>query len=179
MPTILQSLFVSFYCLPISDVLILIAVATYVFLGIHRAQKDKLWWKLFVAAVLTAWCAVILFATAAGRETGNHDVPSLIPFHSYLAVMNGASREILRSNFMNVVLFYPAGLMAAVLLPAKWPWWVRILLPLLLFSCLSGGVEYAQYAFGMGCTEIDDVIHNTFGALLGSLLSLLSTRLSK
>lgn len=34
---------------------------------------------------------------------------------------------------------------------------------------MSIGIEYAQYRFGLGLAEVDDVIHNALGAMLGAL----------
>jgi len=43
-----------------------------------------------------------------------------------------------------------------------------------LRKLLTGaGVEYIQFAHGMGRAEMDDVPHNSFGALLGGLCSLI------
>jgi glycopeptide antibiotics resistance protein len=86
--------------------------------------------------------------------------------------MNGGNIEILRSNFMNAVLFYPAGLVLCSLLPQKWRPWLRILLVSVLLCVLSCAVEQAQYVYSLGQVEIDDVIHNTLGAMLGAIFSI-------
>ena len=36
-------------------------------------------------------------------------------------------------------------------------------------TAMSAGIEFLQYHFALGRCEIDDVIHNALGALLGSL----------
>lgn len=120
--------------------------------------------------------ALVFFSTVSDRTTGNTLDYNLIPFHSYRAVMNGDNPEILRSNFMNAVLFYPAGLLTASLLPDKLPRWSRLLLTVLLYSFMSTGIEYLQYRYALGNVEIDDIIHNTLGAFLGSLLGITSFR---
>ena len=70
---------------------------------------------------------------------------------------------------MNVALFYPAGLLAASLLPEKWSRWQKTLAVLLLFAQLSMMIEYTQLRYALGESEIDDVIHNTLGAFIGAL----------
>ena len=97
--------------------------------------------------------------------------PELIPFHSYRAVMAGENKEILRSNFMNLILFYPAGLFACELLPKSWSQAKRIILVAVLFALVSAGIEFCQYHFALGQAEVDDVIHNALGALIGALIS--------
>ena len=37
----------------------------------------------------------------------------------------------------------------------------------LVFGLFSLAVELSQYRFGLGISEIDDVLHNTLGAALG------------
>ena len=69
---------------------------------------------------------------------------------------------------MNAVLFYPDGLLTAALLPKKWPAWAKLLLIAVIFCGISVGVEYMQYIWSLGRCEIDDVIHNTLGALVGA-----------
>ena len=170
----LSTLFLDFYCLPIRDILVLMAVATWIFLRLQERFGSSIWWKIFLLAGLTGGMAVILHQTVLNRGAAVVNAVCLMPFHSYREVLNGGNPEILRSNFMNVVLFYPAGLLAASLLPRKWPRWIRAALPFLLLVSFSAGVEYFQYSHQMGRAEIDDVIHNGFGALLGCLCSLIS-----
>ena len=169
----MQSVFTQFYCLPIRDILILMAVATWCFLRLRQQFRDRLPWKILHGAAFLAFTAVILYLTVTTRESASGSGLFLVPFHSYREVMAGGNPEILRSNFMNAVLFYPSGLLMAALLPQRWPRWCRVLPVLLLFAGVSAGVEYIQFTRGMGMAEIDDVLHNSLGALLGSLCSLI------
>ena len=168
-----DTLFRDFYCLPIRDILVLMVVATWVFLRLKDRLRDRMLWKLFLCICLAGSIAVILHQTAGNRTGASDTALYLIPFHSYREVLNGGNPEILRSNFMNVILFYPAGLLAASLLPRKWPRWIRAVLPFLLLTGLSVAVEYFQYTNRMGQAEIDDVLHNSLGALTGSICSLI------
>lgn len=119
----------------------------------------------YPAALLLFGCAVavILCATLGRREQGG-GAPVVIPFYSYYAAFSGGQWELLRECFMNVALFYPAGLLVWELLPRKrtktWPL-------VLGFTLLSLGIEGMQYRLSLGLPEMDDVIHNTLGALLG------------
>ena len=133
---------------------------------------DKRLWRPVIALLFLAWLAVIAVATLTDRTPGIIPAePELIPFHSYRAVIAGENKEILRSNFMNVVLFYPAGLLACELLPKSWSQAKRIILVAVLFALVSAGIEFCQYHFALGQAEVDDVIHNALGALIGALIS--------
>lgn len=168
-----ESLFTQFYCLPMWFILELFMVATGMFLWLKNAFQSHWLWKVLLFIVFIGFSSVILYLTVSTRESASSSEVYILPFHSYREVLNGGNPEILRSNFMNVVLFYPSGLLMASLLPRKWPWWIRILLTFILFTGLSVGVEYVQYSQEMGRAEIDDVIHNSLGALLGSICSLI------
>lgn len=73
---------------------------------------------------------------------------------------------------MNVVLFYPAGLLLAAVLPKRW----RFPVTAVVFVLFSLSIEIAQHSLFLGRGEIDDVLHNTLGAMLGcTALSLEST----
>lgn len=123
-------------------------------------------WRAAVRVVVVCWLAVILVGTLGQRTVGEARTgPYLIPFYSYYQVLNGGSRELLRENFMNVALFFPAGLLLCEALPGKGRklWTIGGLL------ALSIVIELCQYGLGMGLAETDDVIHNTLGAVLGIL----------
>lgn len=70
---------------------------------------------------------------------------------------------------MNVILFYPAGLLTASLFPDKWTRLQKIWSTVILFAMFSGMIEYVQFFYALGELEMDDVIHNTLGALLGTI----------
>jgi len=169
----INAFLLDFYRLPIRDILVLMVVATWTFLLLQDRFHARIWWKLFLFFCLAGSIAVILHQTVWNRGGASENILYLIPFHSYREVLRGGNPEILRSNFMNVILFYPAGLLAASLLPRKWSGWLRVVLPILLLVGFSAGIEYYQYFYQMGLTESDDVIHNSLGALIGCVCSLI------
>ena len=124
-------------------------------------------WGLFLF-----WLAVILYATLGHRsECDNRMEPQLIPLYSYYLVLHGGNPEIFRSNFMNVLLFWPVGLLGCELLPRKWNCSWKLLAAFAAGISLCVTIEYCQYSLALGLAETDDVIHNTTGALLGALAS--------
>ena len=159
-----------FYCLPLSGVLCLAALCTLVFLLLKGIWGERHWWNAALGLALLGCAALIVYTTLGGRERGSPGQAELKLFHSYRAVMNGGNGEILRSNFMNAALFYPAGVLAVSLLPERWPRGCRWLLVLLVLAALSVGIEYRQYVCALGRAEVDDVFHNALGAVLGGLL---------
>ena len=168
----LQAFFLWFYCLSITDAVLLVVVVSVGYLILRQWLGHKRFWLSVIALLFLAWLAVIAAATLTDRTPGIIPAgPELIPFHSYRAVIAGENKEILRSNFMNVILFYPAGLFACELLPKSWSRAKRVILVAVLFALVSTGIEFCQYHFALGQAEIDDVIHNAFGALIGAMIS--------
>lgn len=166
---ILKVIFRWFYCLDIPVALFFIAMATGVFLLVYKRYQGTFWLSLSVCLLLICWIGAVGCATLGIRNEISDMQINLMPFHSFLEVCNGGNTEIYRSNFMNIVLFYPGGLLAASLLPRKWPGWCRCILVVAVLAVMSAGIEFMQYRYSLGRCEIDDVIHNAVGALLGSL----------
>lgn len=164
---------ITFYCLPYQDLFVLFGLVTYAFVNLEHRLRRRVWWRLLVALGAAAWVGVILMFTVTQRAAGSTDAVLLMPFHSYREMRATGNIEILRSNFMNAILFYPAGLLAVTALPEKWPRWLRVVLICLVFTGVSIGVEYWQYTASAGRAEIDDVIHNGLGALAGALVGII------
>lgn len=164
------------YCLDLDDVVLLMAAATLAFGILRHYLRQMCWWKPALGLILTGFVAAALYVTVLSRAPGTERELFLIPFHSYRELAAGGNREILRSSFMNVILFYPLGLILSAVLPERWPRWTRVLAALAALTAFSAGLEYAQYALALGRVEIDDVIHNALGAGCGALVSCIRTK---
>lgn len=70
---------------------------------------------------------------------------------------------------MNVFLFFPFGLAMGQLVPRSWGPGHRAALTVGLGALLSVLIEGAQYLWGLGIAETDDVLCNTLGAALGAM----------
>ena len=166
----MRALSLWFYQLPLSHVALLLLAAGLAFryleedLGKHR-QLHVFW-----SGLLLLWVGAVAYITLANRGGGAYGY-EMLPFHSYREVLAGGNRELLRSNFMNVALFFPGGLLMGTLLPRKWPLWLRLLTVGTAMLALSAGVEYLQYARHLGRAEVDDLIHNTLGAIIGAAMT--------
>lgn len=168
----LQSFLLWFYCLSISKVVLLIIIVSSGYLILRQCLNEWHFLRPMTILLFIACLAVISIATLTDRTPGTIPAePEWIPFHSYRAVISGENKEILRSNFMNIVLFYPSGLLACEILPKNWSRAKRIIFVTILFALVSLAIEFCQYHFALGQAEADDVIHNTLGALIGALIS--------
>lgn len=93
---------------------------------------------------------------------------NLIPFHSIMEYISGSSDAIRRFAFGNVVgnivIFVPLGIYLPLFKKDK-----RVFVNLLFVFIVSLFVEIIQGLLGIGVSDIDDIILNCLGGLLGIL----------
>jgi len=112
-----------------------------------------------VALLLIEYVFLIFCSTVFFRPTGEVRQYDFHPFWSY------NSPELLIENIMNVVVFIPVGMLLCVAFK-QITWWKA-----LLIGCgISITIEALQFCFMKGFSEVDDVMHNTLGCLIGYLL---------
>lgn len=87
----------------------------------------------------------------------------LIPLYSFFEAKT--QPEMYRTMFMNIILFFPLGLSIPFSIPDKKR---TVLIVLCISLLLSSFIEITQYYCKIGRTEIDDIICNVFGGLLGT-----------
>ena len=145
---------------------VLCAAAALGFGLLERRMRRRSWWRRMLVGLLFGWAVAVLYATVLNRGGGAQGSFELVPLHSYREVIATGHREILRSSFMHVLLFFPAGLLGAALLPRIRG---RALWLVLMAAVFSLTVEWLQFRFALGNAEADDVFHNALGALLGAL----------
>ena len=169
----LKAIFLWIYCMDFREVLLLLAAFTGLYyLAMAKLSRRRLW-KPAVILLLLIWAASAAAQTVFQRTPDVFRQPVWEPFQSYADALKAGGRiELLRSNFMNTVFFYPAGVLLVSLLPEKWPFPVRLLIVLILFTGLSLAIELAQYHYHLGLAQTDDVIHNALGAFIGAAVFL-------
>ncbi|WP_313583817.1 VanZ family protein [Lacrimispora sp.] len=93
---------------------------------------------------------------------------NLIPFHSIMEYISGGSENLKRFAFGNVVgnvaIFVPFGIYLPLFKNDK-----RVMTNLLFIFLVSLLVEIIQGLFGIGASDIDDVILNCLGGWIGIL----------
>lgn len=170
----MYSLFLKIYTMPISGTILLILITSLLYCCLisryHLAQPwKKVFFHVLFALFFLLWGAAILYHTVFSRTTGELVVHRDI-FHQLKEYLNGGDKELLRTLWMNVLLFVPGGLLLEALWPRCFPRWVCIPLTILLLTALSVGIEATQFQYALGCVEADDVLCNGLGAALGVLI---------
>lgn len=119
--------------------------------------------------LLSIWLLSVLYLTIFSRTPGDYGVNPM-PLNQLLTVIRGGNRELLRTFWMNVLLFAPLGFFLPSLLPPRLSCKARTALTAASACLLSLGIELSQWYFRLGEAETDDVIANTLGALLACAL---------
>ena len=150
--------------------------------------------KGFVAirVLFLAYLAVLLWLLFGQRLEGG--VPeislagdrshiNLVPFETIRLYVNllrsDASKDLIRHATVNlagnVLIFVPMGWFMPRIF-RKYRWLIRFVFGAAGFICL---VEIAQYVTGLGVCDVDDLILNMFGFVVGYLLYLLAKAIRK
>ncbi len=122
--------------------------------------------------IAVVYLIAVLYFTLLVRTAGAERSALLTPFHTIRNAIgwDGWFVIISKLNFYqliaNVLLFVPFGYLLPTLFRFAKRWYV-----VLPFGALASlGIELTQYFCRLGLFDIDDVISNTLGALIGFLL---------
>lgn len=165
----MTTLLILFYRLPLKFIVQSFVLLSFAYICVYRRLGSCRWFRCGIWCTLILWIAAALWITILGRSPNSAHIPKLIPFHSYRELFATVDGEIIRTNFMNVALFYPAGLLTVSLFFQRWKLWQKILFTGILLAMFSLSIEYIQFSCALGEPEIDDVIHNTIGAIYGTI----------
>jgi len=108
---------------------------------------------MFTGYVLLVICTTVIFRTKYDEM-----IYVLTPFHTYIGLYN----KLLAQNILNIVLFMPIGFFAGAALKKK-----HLLNAIKIGVVLSLSIEVIQLISRRGICNIDDVIHNTLGCIIG------------
>ena len=157
------------YALPFHTTVTLLGLLYIAWHAIHQKVLEKKWyafWKWLCFMLFISWTVVVLCITVFSRSTGTQELYRM-PFHQLKQLLNGGTTELLRSAWMNVLLFVPGGLLICSLLPEKWSIMARCGISAVLLIIFSVGIELIQWHCQLGVAESDDVICNLLGTAIG------------
>jgi glycopeptide antibiotics resistance protein len=124
--------------------------------------------RLLAALLLALWLIGGLWLTlqAAHPLPGQVVDDNLVPFHTLRIYLDNLGSPFwLRNLFGNLGLLFPIGLLGPIALQSLREWWRVALLAL----AYSATIELIQLVVPDRAADVDDVIVNVIGALLGYL----------
>lgn len=123
--------------------------------GLKKGLRNSL------VLLLVEYIMLLFFQMVAFRPLMKTSALCLQPFWSYRAIQEGKG-ILLPEIIMNVVVFLPVGFLLGGAFQ-KMKWWMVLLIGL----CVSVAIEALQFIYQRGLSEVDDVIHNVVGCLVG------------
>lgn len=136
----------------------------------RRSRGERIAEGAAFAIYLVVLIYFLFFSEKFGREGGCAHGVNTIPFHEirrfivYRHVLG--IRSVLMNLAGNIVAFMPFGMFLPVIL-RKRPHGMTVIL---LGALFSAAVEITQLVTGLGSCDVDDVILNTVGVILGWII---------
>lgn len=131
---------------------------------INRENITKAVFIIYIIGVLSL--TFIVRETMILRTPDNRGV-ILEPFREIDAMLHQPNHFFwFMQIFLNILLFVPLGFLLPIISEQFRSLWLTTVTGFIF----SAGIETMQYITGRGLTEVDDVINNTAGALVGYIL---------
>jgi glycopeptide antibiotics resistance protein len=118
--------------------------------------------RIILAVLLFAYI-IFLFDIALLRFPSTNPAPNFVPFRTIIGDWTSGWREFVVNFIGNIVAFVPMGLIPPLILGRRTKLWHVALFGLSLSLSIEGG----QYFSGRRVADVDDLILNTVGSLLG------------
>ncbi|MGN0779012.1 MAG: VanZ family protein [Aristaeellaceae bacterium] len=127
----------------------------------HRLRRYPRLLRWLNDGLLAVYLLANLYLTLLSRSMGPYHRMELTPLWSYTAAYYG-DMELKEEVILNILLYIPLGYLLHYAFP-RLKWWMIVVTGFLL----SGLTESIQLFFKLGLCEVDDLISNTMGTVIG------------
>lgn len=155
----------SLFLLVVAPALVILLLYRALLVRSGRAER-LLPGRMLLNVALACTMFGVLLITLSARPYGSDGRTDLIPFHPLWTALTGEidATRVVATFGANVLLFVPVG----ILLPLRWPRLDHPGILAVVAAVISAGIEVAQYYMNTGrVAQLDDVIFNTLGCLIG------------
>ena len=125
------------------------------------------------AILLSLYIVVLLYFTVTGRYSHEEYGYEIQFFTSYRWFFEHNGEQVLRQLLINFVMLMPVGFLLPVVIKAKYKYLITMALSLLL----TVFIETMQLITKCGSFEVDDIINNFVGAVIGMLIYMLLNKI--
>ena len=147
----------------------------------HRIQSFFLYAILVFYIILLLDILLFKYVSPLELFNSNREVfrsLNMVPFQTIMGYLSGSAsvgQTVVIDNVLgNIVIFMPLGVYLQLFKKDK-----RILISMIWVFIASLGTEVLQYVFSIGASDIDDIILNCLGGILGILLYRLLRKIAK
>lgn len=150
----------------ISCYFMILIILLLVFLMLYRyGRVNRI--QIIAGLLLFTYFCIVLESTVFTRGNQGYHAYELEIFWSWKDVIRYHDREMLKENLLNIILLFPLGLLIPFSFYKRLRWWQGLIMGL----GASAVIEVLQLVLCRGLFEFDDMIHNGFGCMLGSMLA--------
>ena len=133
---------------------------------------NVVFWGIFIFYLILM---VMILFIRVGMDSSNINLIPLKSIRECINVYDGIRHRLIDDQVWgNVLIFIPAGLYIMIFSEKS-----AVPKTLLLTFSLSLGIEIIQYIFKVGASDIDDIILNCLGGIIGVLVYLLLEKIFK
>ena len=153
------------YVLQIIDVGGVYYLAAIVFaVVIWGALRNKKITNRVALTILLPYLFLVVISTIITRRVRGEQHFNLVPFWTIEAILTGGKKKawLVNEVVLNILMLVPVGLLTPVLFEER-----KMVGTLLLGTGISMVIEFLQLITYRGLAEIDDIIFNTFGVIVG------------
>lgn len=141
-----------------------------------NATTKKLTRIVFIVYIIGVLSLTFIVRETMILRTPDYRGVVLEPFREVNAMLHQQNHFFwFMQIFLNILLFVPFGFLLPMISKRFRSFWLAIVTGFIF----SAGIETMQYITGRGLTEVDDVINNTLGALIGYVIYALMIYLHK
>ena len=155
--------------------LIAVILCCFVFLLSKKKLSSKI---ALVNGLLATYTFLIIVSTVMNRGVSS-ETYNLVPFRTLWAFLLSGKKGGIPEAFLNMVLFSPFGFLNAIVVQSIYKnktFLFRSILTIIPGTMLSIAIETSQFIAHRGLCETDDVIHNTYGTIIGYVLWFLAAK---
>ncbi len=125
----------------------------------------------FASVVLLVGAILTVLSTTLRGSTGGGGQVNLVPGASFVELFSDDYRNAFENVVGNLALFVPLGFFAIIVTR------LRVVRVTLAAAAFSAFIELTQLALGDRWVDVDDLLLNTTGALVGALVATWAKRL--
>lgn len=126
--------------------------------AVQQLHGDKIGWTCFITFLFITYLFVVICLTLFSREPGTRGTVNLV----LLSSLEGSADRI-SIAVENMVMLAPFG----ILMPLVMGWSRKWYFVILTGALLSLAIETVQLVTGCGYFELDDILFNTLGVVIG------------
>ncbi len=141
-------------------------ITAYAIIGGNYVKQKRLTISQYISiGLLISFIVVAFGSTVFTRTPSGKCKYNLKIFWSWEKVLKG-NKFLLQENLLNMVMLMPMGILLPFCVRRRVKWWHGLLAGLML----SATIETLQLVLQRGLFEFDDMIHNSFGCMIGVFL---------